>query len=223
MQRSPPEGEHVWVGVLTSCLPAEVARDGVFGRQLAQLLASGPESGPETRHLLVQRWSSQSAFISGYDLCDAVLKTWGTMPHNPDFLSHGSAWWMFPNPRYDPGAPERVVEHLLLAARGGAGPDEHSWFTGRTVEVDQVVGWVRSGQPGLHVVTGSAGTGKTANAGRVVSLSNPAERERLLAEGRAIGHADPGARSVAAHVHARGLTADRAADSIAGQLVRAGC
>ena len=55
-----------------------------------------------------------------------------------------------------------------------------------------------------------------------MSLSNPAERERLLAEGRAIGHADPGERSVAAHVHARGLTADRAADSIAGQLVRAG-
>ncbi len=88
--------------------------------------------------------------------------------------------------------------------------------------MDQVVGWVRSGQPGLHVVIGSAGTGKTAIAGRVVSLSNPAERERLLAEGRAIGHADPGIRSVAAHVHARGLTADRAADSIADQLVRAG-
>jgi hypothetical protein len=32
----------------------------------------------------------------------------------------------------------------------------------------------------------------------------------------------PGEGSVAAHVHARGLTADRAADLIAGQLVRAG-
>src|SRR5205807_3827052 len=73
-----------------------------------------------------------------------------------------------------------------------------------------------------HVITGSAGRGMTAIAGRVVSLSSPAERERLLAEGRAIGHADPGERSIAAHVHARGLTADRAAESIAGQLVRAG-
>lgn len=111
---------------------------------------------------------------------------------------------MFPNPRFDPGAPERVVEHLLLAARGGAAPGEHSWFTGRIAEVDQVVRWVRSRQPGLHVLTGSAGTGKTAIAGRVVSLSNPAEREQLLAEGRTVGHADPGVRSVAAHVHARG-------------------
>jgi tetratricopeptide (TPR) repeat protein len=221
MQRSPPEGEHVWVGVLTSCLPAEMARDGLFGRRLARLLAEGPEAGPDTRALLVQRWSPQSAYIRGDDLCDAALKTWGSAAHTPDFLSHGSAWWMFPNPRYDPGAPERVVEHLLLAARGGALPGEHSWFTGRTAEVDQVVAWVQSGQPGLHVVSGSAGTGKTAIAGRVVSLSDLAERERLLAEDPVIGHADPGERSVAAHVHARALTTDRAADLIAGQLVRA--
>jgi hypothetical protein len=178
MQRSPPEGEHVWVGVLTSSLPAEMARDGMFGQRLARLLESGPEPGEDTRAMLVQRWSPQSEYIRGEDLCDAVLKTWGATAHTPDFLSHGSAWWMFPNPLYDSCAPERVVEHLLLAARGGAGPDERSWFTGRTTEVDQVVAWVRSGQPGLHVITGSAGTGKTAIAGRVVSLSNPAERER---------------------------------------------
>jgi hypothetical protein len=191
MQRSPPEGEHVWVGVLTSSLPEEKARDGMFGQRLAQLLQSGPKPGADTRAMLVQRWSPQSEYIRGDDLCDAVLKTWGATAHTPDFLSQGSAWWMFPNPRYDPGAPERVVEHLLLAARGGAGPDEHSWFTGRTAEVDQVVTWVRSGQPSLHVITGSAGTGKTAIAGRVVSLSNPAERGRLLAEGQAFDHADP--------------------------------
>jgi hypothetical protein len=222
MQQSPPEAEHVWVGVLTSCLPEEVARDGLFAERLAGMLESGPEPGPGTRALLVQRWSPQSQYIRGDDLCDAILKTWATSAHTPDFRSHGSAWWMFPNPRYDPGAPERVVEHLLLAARGGATQGEHSWFTGRTAEVGQVVGWVRSGRPGLHVITGSAGTGKTAIAGRVVSLSNPAERERLLAEGRPLGHADPEVRSVAAHVHARGLTADRAAELIAGQLVRAG-
>jgi hypothetical protein len=222
MQRSPPEGEHVWVGVLTSCLPEEVARDGLFARRLARLLEHGPEAGPGTRALLVQRWSPQSQYVRGDDLCDAVLKTWGTTAHTPDFLSHGSAWWMFPNPRYEPGAPERVMEHLLLAARGGAAPGERSWFTGRLAEVDQVVAWVRSHEPGLHVITGSAGTGKTAIAGRVVSLSSPAERDRLLVGGRVLGHADPGVRSVAAHVHARGLTADRAADLIAGQLVRAG-
>ena len=217
LQQTPPAGKHVWIGVLTSCLPAETARDGLFGSRLAKLL----ESGPVTPELQV-RWSRHTVLIRGDDLCDAVMKEWVSPAQSPDFLSRGSAWWMFPNPLYDPGAPEQVVEHLLLAARGGAAQDERSWFTGRSVEVDQVVAWVRSGLPGLHVITGSAGTGKTAIAGRVVSLSNPAERERLLAEGRPLGHADPGERSVDAHVHARGLTTDRAAEVIAGQLVRAG-
>jgi tetratricopeptide (TPR) repeat protein len=207
----------VWVGVLASCLPGETARDGVFGHRLVELLKAGPET-PELR----VRWSSHAMFIRGDDLCDALIKEWDSAAQTPAYLSRGSAVGMFPNPLYDPGAPERVVEHLLLAARGGEPQDDRSWFTGRTVEVDQVVAWVESGEAGLHVVTGAAGTGKTAIIGRVVSLANPAERERLLAGGVALGHADPRERSVDAHVHARGLTADRAADLLAGQLVRAG-
>ena len=217
LQRTPPGAEHVWVGVLASCLPTETARDGIFTPRLAKLLKNGPET-PELR----VRWSPHSVFVRGDDLCDAMLKEWDSSAQSPDFLSRGSAWWMFPNPLYNPGVPEQVVEHLLLAARGGAAPGERSWFTGRMVEVDQVVAWVQSGQPRLHVITGSAGTGKTAIAGRVVSLSNPAERTRLLSEGRPLGHADPGEGAIDAHLHARGLTADSAADVIAGQLVRAG-
>ena len=97
-----------------------MARDGEFGQHLVALLESGPEPGPDVKDLLVRRWSPQNEFISGYDLCDTLLKTWKTQAHSPDFHNNGSAWWMFRNPRYDVGAPERVVEHLLLAARGGA-------------------------------------------------------------------------------------------------------
>ena len=75
------------------------------------------------------------------------------------------------------------------AAWGGM---SSSWFTGRTVEVDQVVGWVRSGRR-VCMCHGSAGTGKTAIAGRVVSLSNPVEREQVLADGRAMGTPTRGA------------------------------
>jgi hypothetical protein len=217
LQEAPPEGEHVWVGVLASCLATEKARDGLFGQRLQALLKDGP-TAPELR----VRWSPHSQYIRGDDLCDALLKSWVSDRQSPDFQSRGSAWWMFPNPLYDPGAPEQVVEHLLLAARGGASPEERSWFTGRISEVDQVVAWVQARQPGVYVVTGSAGTGKSAIVGRVVSLSNPEERGRLLAEGRPWTHADPGERSVQAHVHARGLTADRAADQLADQLVHQG-
>src|SRR5262249_7598677 len=107
------------------------------------------------------------------------------------------------------------------AARSGAPLDEPSWFTGRTVEVDRVVGWVRARRPGMYVVTGSAGTGKSAIAGRVVSLSNPAERERLHQDGRRWEHADPGERAVQAEAHARAVTADGLADLLGEQLARA--
>jgi len=216
MRIKPPRGEYMWVGVLASCLELETARDGLFGLRLRDVLTNGPKT-PELR----VRWSSHNRFVRGDDVCDAILKDWDSDVQSPDFSSRGSAWWVFPNPLYNAEAPEQVVEHLLQAARGGARLDERSWFTGRTLEVNRVVGWVRSGRPGIYVVTGSAGTGKSAIAGRVVSLSNPAERERLLGEGVHWAHADPGARSVHAHVYARGLTADRAAALIADQLVTA--
>ena len=215
LQGAPPEGEHVWAGVLASCLDVETARDGLFGRKLRELV----EHGPQTPILRVRGWSAHSQYVRGDDMCDAMLKEWDSDVQRPDFSSRGSAWWMFPNPHWNPEAPDQVVEHLLLAARGGARQDERSWFTGRTFEVNTVVGWIRSREPGIHVETGPAGTGKTAIVGRVVSLSDPSERARLPSEGLSWEHDDPGEKSVHAHLHARALTADRAAAVLAGQLV----
>ncbi|WAZ21514.1 tetratricopeptide repeat protein [Streptomyces cinnabarinus] len=207
----------VWVGVVTSCLPPEKARDGLFGQRLRKVLTDGPDS-----QVLRMRWSVHNKYVRGDDVCDAVLKEWGSGAQTPDFRSRGSAGWMFPNPLHDAGAPEAVVEHLLRAARSGDRFEEQSWFTGRTAEVNQVVEWVQEGRPGLRVVTGAAGTGKSAILGRVVSLSNPDERHRLLTDGHGWSHVLPAERSVSAHVHARGLTADLAADQLAGDLVRTG-
>src|SRR5207249_5214546 len=120
----------------------------------------------------------------------------------------GSAWAMFPNPRYDPSAREQVVEHLLLAARGIGPGEEGSYFTGRAVPLERIVRWIQAGQPGVFVLTGPAGSGKSAIVGRIVSLSNPTERVRILAEGP-LEHTDPGEGAVHAHVHVRGLTVDR--------------
>lgn len=210
----PPGGERVWFGVVVSCRAGETARDGAFGALLGRLLSEGPRSADMRR-----RWSRFNRLIFGDDLGAALLEDWADEEQRPDFLSRGRRWFMVPNPLWDPGAPEQVVEHLLAAARGGGDADERSWFSGRVGEVDQVVGWVADRTPGIRVVTGSAGTGKSAIVGRVVSLSNPTERARLLAEGE-WGHADPGERSVHAHLHARGLTADRAAELLDAQLAR---
>ncbi len=213
-----PHTEHAWFGVLVSCSASDIgARDGVFGALLLELLRNGPRSADMRR-----RWSKHNRLIRGDDLGLALLEDWTGEDQRPDFLGRGSALQILPNPLWDPGAPEEVVEHLLLAARGGTSEDHRSWFTGRETEVNQVVGWVRAGAPGIRVVTGSAGTGKSAVLGRVASMSNPAERRRLLPDGTSLRHADPGERSVAAQAHARGLTADRMAESLDGHLVRSG-
>ncbi len=217
LEELPPNAEHVWFGILVSCSATDIgARDGAFGESLLRLFREGPRS-PDMR----RRWSKHDRWIRGDDLGQAVLEDWTGEDQRPDFLRRGRAWYMLRNPLWDQGAPEEVVEHLLLAARGGTSADHRSWFTGRETEVTEVVSWVRAREPGVRVVTGSAGTGKSAIVGRVVSLSNPGERERLAEGGALEGHADPGLRSVGAHVHARGLTADRTAELLDGQLVRA--
>jgi hypothetical protein len=217
LAHTPPKPQRVWVGVLTSCRAAETAVDGRFGPRLVALMREGP-SDPYLR----RRWSVHNRFVRGDDLCDALLEGWGDDDtQRPDYQGRGRAWWMLSNPCFDPGAPAQVVEHLLLAARGGASVDEPSWFSGRVAEVERVVDWVTCCQPGIRVLTGSAGTGKSAIAGRIVSLANPRERQRLLRES-ALEHADPGEGSVTAHVHARALTADQVAEELDGGLVAAG-
>ena len=162
--------------------------------------------------------------MRGDDIIDALLKEWDIPGQQPSGYTAGNAWVMLPNPRYDPDAPERVVEHLLLAARGRAPDEEGVYFTGRTAQLDQIVAWMRAeASGGLLVVTGPAGCGKSALVGRIVSLSNPVERASLLeAIGSGLAHADPGERSVHAHAHARGLTAERLAEVLDDQLVRRG-
>ncbi len=210
--------DHAWFGILVSCSATDIgARDGAFGEALLRLLREGPRSADMQR-----RWSRHNRLIRGDDLGQALLEEWTGEDQRPDFLRRGSAWYMLPNPLWDSGASEEVVEHLLLAARGGDSADHRSWFTGRVAEVNQVVSWVSARAPGVRVVTGSAGTGKSAVVGRVVSLSNPVERRRLERGGPSWAHADPGERSVAAHVHAQGLTAERMAGLVDGQLVRSG-
>lgn len=217
-QTANSDGE-CWVGILASCQPAETARDGLFASHLIRLLTEGPPPGPDAQTLIVQRWSRHTQFITGDDLGDAVLKTWDSDVQQPYFRRDGSAMPMIPNPLYRPEAPERVVEHLLLAARSGR--EDRSWFTGRAAEVNRVVSWARERSPGIRVITGSAGVGKSAILGRVVSLSDPAERVRLLSQDP-LPHDDPGEHSVDAHLHARGLAANQAAADLGPQLVRSG-
>ena len=206
-EREGPPGR-VWLGVLASAMDWQKARDDLFGVRLARLLREGPSDAV----LRLRGWSPQNEMIRGDDLIDALQKEWPEgSSHRPKTAQFGNPWALLPNPWHDPAAPPRVVEHLLHAARGGEPEDETWYFTGRHAVVARLVSWIGSPQPGLHVVTGPAGCGKSAVLGLVVCLSNPEQRAALLARGPA-GYPDPGKGSVHAHVYARGLAR--------GQLVR---
>ena len=195
----------------------EKARDDLFGDRLARLLRDGP-----AREDLRLRWSAHNAGIRGDDLIDALQKEWADdAPHRPKAAQFGNPWVLLPNPRHDPAAPSRVVEHLLLAARGGEPEDETWYFTGRHAVVAKLVSWFGSRQPGLRVVTGPAGCGKSAVLGLVVCLSNPEQRAALLTQGP-LQYADPGVGSVHAHVYARGLARNQLVDELDTQLSDAG-
>ena len=215
-QEGPPG--RVWLGVLASAMDWQKARDDLFGDRLARLLRDGPARA-ESR---LRGWSPQNERIRGDDLIDALQKEWPDgSPHRPKAAQFGNPWALLPNPRHDPAAPPRVVEHLLLAARGGEPEDETWYFTGRHAVIGRLVSWMGSAQPGLRVVTGPAGCGKSAVLGLVVCLSNPEQRAGLLARGP-LGYPDPGAGSVHAHVYARGLARDQLVREIDIQLSDAG-
>jgi tetratricopeptide (TPR) repeat protein len=211
-----PPGQ-VWLGVLASAMDWQRARDDLFGVRLARLLRDGP-----SREDIKLRWSAHNAGIRGDDLIDAVQKEWAEeSPHRPKAAQFGNPWVLLPNPRHDPAAPPKVVEHLLLAARGGEPEDETWYFTGRQAVVGRLVSWMGARQPGICVVTGPAGCGKSAVLGLVVCLSHPEQRAGLLARGP-LEYADPGVGSVHAHVYARGLARGQLVRELDGQLSDSG-
>jgi tetratricopeptide (TPR) repeat protein len=215
-----------WFGMVASTGNFEKARDGEFGVRLLQLLRDGPTEpwGDKCREYpFLWAWSSHNESIDGETLFNTLLLEWGRKSQQPKFAKHGLPSAIFYNPCHIPDAPEQVVEHLLLAAHGAAPDEEGLYFTGRRAQIAQIVGWMERRKPGIFVVTGPAGCGKSAIVGRIVSLSNTKEREVILSHAAGpLEHADPGRGSVHAHVHARGLTADQVVEAIDAQLVRQG-
>jgi tetratricopeptide (TPR) repeat protein len=214
VRRKLSDQKHRWVGILASCQDYERARDGALAKKLIELLDKGPIDAE-----LRIRWNSHQAGVRGDDLIDALTKEWDEERQQPKPNSAGDAWVILPNPLYQPGAPEQVVEHLLWAARGGEQREAGIWFTGRTEPLRKIVGTIREGHPGLCVITGPAGSGKSAVAGRIVSLSNPQERAKIeAAQSTPPSDLDPGEGSISAHVQARGLTLERCSEQLGRAL-----
>ncbi|HEX8869193.1 MAG TPA: hypothetical protein VF821_26270, partial [Lentzea sp.] len=115
-------------------------------------------SGPSAAEAR-QRWSTGGQYLTGQDICAEFLR-------HVEVL-HQAPGPMFRNPLY--GRPDEIPQ----------------WF-GHGSEVAEVVRWLRTGGPGVYVITGSPGSGKSSLLNRVgreeplVRISNLIEFDHVV-------------------------------------------
>ncbi len=208
-------GRSAWLGILASCQADEQGDgSGVLLDTARQLLSTGPTTS-EYRH----EWSVRNRGITGATLAQAICAQWPTDSQRPVLVTEGRPSVMFRNPRWQSTRRESLVEHLVLASRGIAPTEEGWFFTGRTRVLTEITDWLAAEQPGLFLVSGGAGCGKSAVAGRIAALSDPVQRAAAIAHGAFDGtDPDPGEHSIAASVHLRGLDAQQLAVVLADRL-----
>ncbi|MFI2207719.1 AAA family ATPase [Streptomyces sp. NPDC020192] len=147
----------------------------------------------------------------------------------------------FPNPSHIPGSsrlalasglpPEiaRLADwaadplHFMRRAGGGE-PVDRDWaegyFSGRTTQLDSLTTWLDddTAAPGLRVVTGKAGVGKSALLGILLCAAHPALRRHTRALWAGLDDHVPGENNRIAAVHARRLGLEEITASLARQL-----
>ncbi|WP_198534845.1 ATP-binding protein, partial [Streptomyces fradiae] len=237
--RTLPEPRTAWIGVLAACQAHEKAAGarGLLLDTALRLLRDGPHRStgtprPATRHPdstgtsgqdrrggYHHEWSVRNEGITGEALTLAVMEDWPDSGQLPVRASVGRPAPIFRNPLWLPRSGEALVEHLVLAARG-IDPTEEGWFfTGRRRALGEITNWLQTGEAGMLLLTGSAGAGKSAVAGRIAALSDPAERAALMAHAPLTDDdPDPGEGSVDAAVHLRGMDTQNLADALAYRL-----
>jgi len=205
-----------WFAVIAASLGDEPARSGALSRVMQRLLSVGPTKGNKD---VAGWWVANRPYIRGNDLLETLLNEWDEPRQTPTrFLGGGLDGDFVRNPLFKPDLPDQPVEDLLHALRAGAGAGDQRFFTGREAALERLVGWLAQGKPGLFVVTGPPGCGKSALVGRLADLSAPAERARLLQAEVVPAALDPGEASIHAQLQARGATVDSAAEELARQL-----
>ncbi|MFJ1544746.1 tetratricopeptide repeat protein [Streptomyces sp. NPDC088246] len=214
---STPPGQAKWFGIMASCRRNETSDgSGPLLTALAEVLKAGPAT-TEYR----SAWSAHNALVSGPDLLAALGERWRGEGQTPVPAALGTGRPVFPNPRHVPGAPARLVEHLVLAARGVGYREEGWFFTGRKEVLGRIAAWLEAVDAGLFLVTGPAGCGKSAVLGRIATLTDPVRRKEAEAHGGLReDDPDPGLRPdrSLASVHLRGLSPLQAASDLARRL-----
>lgn len=182
---SGPDQSCVLMGSADDISPADAGR---FTAALARVLAEGPER---------KWWATTDRFLVVDQLIERLD---GELAADPALVGArpklGGRRWsgrVFPNPLYRPRSAAVALDeaHFLPKARGIETGEVGWYFTGRTNALRRIVDWLGATGNGLFVVTGPAGTGKSAVVGRVVTLSVP-EHRRLAVEAGVLARAPEG-------------------------------
>ncbi|MEW1831422.1 ATP-binding protein, partial [Streptomyces sp. NPDC088196] len=214
--RSLPEGRSTWLGVVASCRPQKKAAGrGILLETVTDVLRNGPRT-KDYRH----EWSPRNWRVTGAAVIRAAIDQWPEDEgQHPVPASLGQDLPMFGNPHKEDKGEAELVEHLVRAAAGADRVEEGWFFTGRKRVLGEIVDWLRAGERGLFLVTGSAGSGKSAVLGRVATLSDPRHRAEIIEHGALReGDPDPKKDSVDVALHLRGLTVQQLAEAIARRL-----
>ncbi|MFD7029537.1 hypothetical protein ACFWAR_16010, partial [Streptomyces sp. NPDC059917] len=225
--RTLPEPRTSWLGVLAACQAHEKAAGGrgLLLETVLRLLRDGPSgagdgSGAEPRSGRYRHeWSVRNEGITGDTLAQAAMEECRDSGQVPAWAATGRPKPIFHNPLWRRRAGEALVEHLVLAARG-IDPTEEGWFfTGRRLALEEITTWLATGAPGMLLLTGSAGAGKSAVAGRIAALSHPEERAAVMEHAPLTeDDPDPGQGSVDAALHLRGMGVPDLAAALADKL-----
>ena len=198
-------GSCVLVGSSDETDPSDA---GVFTEALIRVLREGPQR---------KWWAQQDRFLEIDDVLkrlDEVLEgldeeratgVLGAVPKSGGGRRAGRA---FPNPQYRPlSFPVPLDEPHFLDKARGIEPGQSGWyFTGRREVLRRLVAWLDQPDRSWFVVTGPAGTGKSAIIGRLVTLSVQKYRDLIEADG-ALDTDDPstlpdvGSVTAAFHAH----------------------
>ncbi|MFJ8495501.1 hypothetical protein ACIRBZ_45325 [Streptomyces sp. NPDC094038] len=114
-------------------------------------------------------------------------------------------------------------EHFIRRAGGGEPAARHqdeSYFSGRKEELQHLSTWLddETAAPGLHIVTGKPGVGKSALLGVLVCAAHPALRQLTRRLWHGLEASTPGENERIAVIHARRLGLDQIVGLLARQL-----
>ncbi|WP_453126163.1 caspase family protein [Streptomyces sp. CLCI03] len=218
-ERTRPPGRLAWLGMVAGCQADQQAdADGILLRTATQVLREGPATAQRSPD-----GSRHAPGITGVTLMTEVRRLWPqdagqiSVPVN---LGDLSPLPMFTDPRPVTTSDPELVEHLVRAARGADRLDKGWFFSGRRRVLEEISAWLDTCRPGLLLVTGGAGAGKSAVLGRIWTLSDPEHRADVLAHAPpAPDDPDPGVDAVDAALHMRGLTVQHLMEALARALV----